>query len=324
LKVNLIDFDGKIPNLALIKASTYFKQLGYAVSLNASSGEFDIVMCSVLFTWNKDKAMHLKNEFPNIQFGGTGWNLTTIMPSGIEACKPDYNLYTAEFLYPRIKGIMRKASKVAKAQELVDAGVGFTSRGCIRNCCFCVVPGKEGQLHPDTEIKDIINQRSKNIILLDNNLLADPTAIGKLHEIRDRGLSVDITQGIDVRLVTPELAQALSEVKRMRSLHYAWDFIQSEKQVFKGIDILSRFITRSNHMCFCLTGYNTSPEEDDYRFRKLLEAKIDPYIMIYNHEGDNRLKHWARWVNGRIYKVCSFDDYEPWVKQKAQGQLQFI
>ena len=321
MNVNLIDFDGKIPNLALMKASAYFKQYGDSVSLNANEGHFDIVFCSVLFSWNREKADMLHAINPDIIFGGTGWNIKTTLPKEIEVCKPDYDLYTADFLYPRIKGIMKQATKMDKAHALVDAGIGFTSRGCIRKCGFCVVPEKEGDLHPDTDIKNIINPRSKNIILLDNNILADPNALEKLHELRDRKLTVDFTQGLDIRLMTPELAKALSEIKHMRSLHYAWDLIQSEQQVFRGIDVLSKFVSRSRHMCFCLAGYNTTPEEDDYRFRKLTEAKVDPYIMVYNHAGDLRLKHWARWVNGRIYKVCSFNEYGPWAKHKEQLQL---
>lgn len=83
MNVNLIDFDGKIPNLALMKASTYYKQQGDTVSLNALKGQFDIVLCSVLYTWNKDRASKLRAAFPNIQFGGTGWDLTTTMPVDI-------------------------------------------------------------------------------------------------------------------------------------------------------------------------------------------------------------------------------------------------
>lgn len=34
MRVLLIDFDGKIPNLALMKLSTYFKQRGHEVHLS--------------------------------------------------------------------------------------------------------------------------------------------------------------------------------------------------------------------------------------------------------------------------------------------------
>mgnify|MGYP002507210063 CR=1 FL=1 len=200
--------------------------------------------------------------------------------------------------------------------------MGFTSRGCVRKCPFCFVPKKEGAFRHDTPISDIINPRSNVIILNDNNLTADPNCIEKLHEIRDRGLVVDINQGCDVRLVNDDIAKALSEVKHLRSLHYAWDLMGFEKQVMEGIKTLSKYIKPYKHMCFMLIGYNTTFEEDMYRFRKLTEMKIDPFAMIYNEneKGDIRLKHFARWVNGRIYRSCSFEEYEPW-KKAQQVQL---
>jgi hypothetical protein len=159
------------------------------------------------------------------------------------------------------------------------------------------------------------------LILLDNNLTADPDCIDKLHEIRDRGLTVDITQGIDVRLMTPEIAQALSEVKLLRSLHYAWDLMSFEYQVLKGINILSQSVKKWKHMCFMLIGYDTQFAEDMYRFKVLKKLGIEPYVMPYNKQFRyEKQRHFARWVNSRIYKVCSFDEYEPWVK--AQGDLQ--
>jgi hypothetical protein len=66
-------------------------------------------------------------------------------------------------------------------------------------------------------------------------------------------------------------------------------------------------------------GFNTAFEEDDYRFKRLRELGVDPYVMVYNQCADTRLKHWARWVNGRVYKTCGFEEYLPWVK--AQGRI---
>lgn len=196
-------------------------------------------------------------------------------------------------------------------------GIGFTSRGCIRKCSFCVVPEKEGSFHQVSDLKNIVRPGSDVICLLDSNLTADPDCIEKLNEIKDRGLILDLTQGIDIRLVNEEIALALSEVRHLRSIHYAWDLMAHEKSVMKGIKTLKRYIKPWKHMCFMLVGYNTSFEEDMYRFKKLTEEKVDPYVMIYNKIDDTKLKHFARWVNGRIYKKCSFSDYRPWAKIKA-------
>jgi hypothetical protein len=323
VKVGLIDFDGKIPNLALMKLSTYYKQQGAEIFLNDVPKDADKVFCSVLFTWNRTKAEKLKNMYENIEFGGTGWNLHKQLSQEIENCKPDYELYQVEDVYKRIGGIMKKETRQKKAETIANMGIGFTSRGCVRNCEFCFVPPKEGKFHQVAEIKDIINPKSNVITLLDNNLSADPNCIEKLQEIRDRKLIVDISQGIDVRLLTEEKAKAFSEIKHLRSIHYAWDLMNFEKSVMDGIKLLSKHVKTWRHVCFMLVGYNTLFEEDMYRFKKLHELGISPYVMIYNKQGDARLKHFARWVNGRFHKACKWDEYEPWIKAKQQcyGQI---
>jgi len=160
------------------------------------------------------------------------------------------------------------------------------------------------------------------VILLDNNLTADPDVIEKLHEIRDRKLIVDISQGIDVRLLTPEIAHALSEVKHLRSIHYAWDLMSFESKVIDGINILTQYIKAWRHKCFVLVGYDTTFEEDMYRIKKLKELGVDPYIMPYNNIKDKKMQCFTGWINSYKYTVCSFEEFEPWVK--AQGNRQEI
>lgn len=319
INIGLIDVDSKIPNLALMKISSYYKGLGDSVEFVQGNKTYDRIFASAIFTRSYDTCVSLKEKYGDvIDIGGTGWDLKKVLPERIETSKPDYDLYTPEMIANRMRGIMTKQRKLEKATEIVNAGMGFTSRGCVRQCGFCFVPKKEGAFKDVAEIKDLINPRSNVLILHDNNLTADPFVIDKLHEIRDRKLVVDINQGCDVRLVNEDIARALSEVKHLRSLHYAWDLMGFEKQVLEGISTLSKFIKPYRHMCFMLVGFNTTYEEDMYRFRKLVELKVDPYVMVYNENPnkDLRLKHFARWVNGRIYKKCSFDEYEPWIKAK--------
>ena len=244
--IGLIDVDGKLPNLALMKISNYYKSMGEQVEFvrpDSRKHEYDKIYASSIFTKSKTECQKLLEYYEDrIEIGGTGWNIEKRLPKEIESMNPDYDLYTADMIYLNIKGIMTKERKWEKAQQIVNAGLGFTSRGCVRKCPFCFVPKKEGEFRQDQEIKDIINPRSNVIILHDNNLTADPNCIEKLHEIRDRNLIVDINQGCDVRLMTPEIAQAMSEVHHLRSLHYAWDLMGFENQVLEGIKIMSKFI----------------------------------------------------------------------------------
>jgi hypothetical protein len=316
--IGLIDVDGKLPNLALMKISTFYKSLGETVEFaNGGLEKHEKIYASCLFSWNRKKCEKILRDRPDAIIGGSGWSLTKELPTEIERCKPDYNLYNIETIYSKSckGGVATKESKLKKAQIIANMGIGFTSRGCIRNCGFCIVPTKEGRLHQESEIKDIINSRSNVITLYDNNLTADPHCIEKINEIRDRKLIVDISQGIDVRCMTEEKAKALSEVKHLRSLHYAWDLMGSEEAVLKGIDLLSQYVKKWRHMCYVLCGFNTTYEEDLYRVRKLTEIGVSPYVMKFNNRNDDiKLNHFARWVNGRIYKVCSFNEYQPWVK----------
>jgi hypothetical protein len=129
--------------------------------------------------------------------------------------------------------------------------------------------------------------------------------------------------------MTPEIAQALAEVKHLRSLHYSWDLIHSEQPTTEGINLLSRFIAKYRHLCYMLVGFNTTFEEDLYRFRRLVEMGVDPYVMVYKGAGGVtdpfealRLKHFARWINGRFYTACKdFNEYTGWRKAQAQPVL---
>lgn len=322
MQIGLLDYDGKLPNLALMKLSTFYKQSGAEVYLNDIPSTVDKVFCSVLFSWNKEEAAKLKYYYKNIEFGGTGWDIHIKLPPEVENCVPDYSLYTEEEIYKRIcRGIGKRETKIKKAETIANMAIGHTSRGCQRDCLFCVVPISEGKLRQVAEIKDLIRPNTNVLTLLDNNLTADPYCIEKLNEIRDRKLIVDISQGIDVRLLTDEKAKAISEVRHLRSVHYAWDLMEYEDQVLRGIKLLSKYVKEYKHMCFMLVGFDTSFEEDMYRFRRLDELGINPFVMIYNKQGDAQLKHFARWVNGRIHKACSWEEYEPWIK--AQQQLCF-
>jgi hypothetical protein len=332
MRIGLIDFDSLLVNVAIMKLSTYHKAKGDTVLLYDRTNPFpasavDKVYVSVIFDWNRAEAAKLATVYPNAVFGGSGWDLTTTLPAEIEGLRPDYDLYTQPQIAGRIRGQMTDTRRQAKALEIVDSGIGFLSRGCVRHCAFCVVPKKEGSLHRVANIPELLNPRSNKLVLLDNSLTANPDCVDILTEIKARKLVVDICQGIDVRMMTPEIAQALKGVKMMRSLHYAWDLMPFEKAVLQGIDVLSQQVKKWRHMCFTLVNFNTTWEEDYYRFHKLaIELDVDPYVMYFNkHKLDKtdpkqvKLLHFQRWVNRRAYKIQpDFNQYDRWVNAQAK------
>ncbi len=329
----LIDFGGKMQNHALMQLSTDYKAKGYQVQLtdrrlNDVDGHYDSVHCSVLFEWDKGMAKGLQQMFPHIQFGGTGWSKTNRLPRPIEQLKPDYELYNARHLIRVLRG-KTPEEKAKKADQLLRSAIGRTTLGCINECEFCFVPEKEGPLRQVGTIEDILTDWCDELILLDNNFTADPLILEKLaylaeynavrRKFKKKKIRLNITQGIDARMMTEEKAEALAKTTHSAQVHIAWDLIKNERVVMEGIKIMLRYMGASRIMCYMLIGFNTSEEEDMYRFRKLREIGISPYVMVYNNRKDNPwLRHFPRWVNGRLYTVCSFDEYEPWCKDGRQ------
>lgn len=346
MRIGLVDYDGRLTNLALMKLSAFHKAQGHEVVLNpVSPVGLDKTFVSLIFSKSREKALATYGDFPDVDFGGTGYSITKILPAAIEGMRPDYDLYKTSDVFNRISGRIGKKENIwKKAEEIVNAGVGFLSRGCPRSCKFCIVNEKEGDLKRVGSISDIINPKSRFLCLLDNSLCANDDILDILAEIRDRNLVVDISQGVDVRLLTPEVAKALSEVRHWRSLHYAWDIPQAGKSVLAGIEILSKFVRRSAQMCFVLCGFDTEFQEDMERVTLLKERGIRPYVMVYRCPHSpakkdesfeaTRLRHFQRWVNApaAIYKTSPFSDYEPWARSQGkfgagrleQMQLAFV
>ena len=115
MKIGMIT-DAPMHNLALMKLSAYHKNLGHSVEMIDKNKiqRFDFVYGSYIFTWNRNKALELKQVYGDkCIIGGTGVDLIKTLSKEIDVLKPDYSLFN------------------------LTNGVGFTRRGCINNCKFC-------------------------------------------------------------------------------------------------------------------------------------------------------------------------------------------
>ena len=98
----------------------------------------------------------------------------------------------------------------------------------------------------------------------------------------------------------------------------------------RGLQMLRKYIAKKHLMAYFLVGFDSSFEQDLHRAELLIEQGVSPYAMIYNkHQSTSvRLRHFARWINGRFYKTCCFEDFDPWKKARqklgsaaTQGEL---
>lgn len=342
MNVALFAPDSKYPNIAIMKISAWHKAQGDTVVFQPKSAQaIDRTYVSIILTESRKKARTIAALFPNTEIGGTGWDINKELPAAIEVKQPDYRLLTAADLYPMMKGAKTREQKLQVAHDLIQAGIGFSSRGCInttKSCPYCVVPLKEKQIRHVTNIRDLMNPvyGSKLVYLLDNAFVSDPYFFEKVAEIRELDLTVDIQSGIDLRRLDDEHAHALASIKHRGSLRMAWDNPNHEASVVRGIKTLRRHY-KGDCTCYVLIGFNTSPEQDILRVRKLHEMGVRPYVMRYSspfeelEEKDPMLvrnDHFKRYVNGFVYKRESFENYEPWVKQQqkwgSQMSLAFV
>ena len=265
-KIGLIQIDGKMPNLALMKLASWHRKKG------------DDVRIIDLSTLGIDEWYGSK-----IFMGGSGYDLKQKLPKEIEAQVPDYDLFNTNY------------------------SVGFTSRGCIRDCGFCIVKEKEGNLFECDFSKDI---KHSKYIVMDNNFLASPMWKEKLQFFIDNDIKVCFTQGLDIRLVTEEKAELLSKVKyydatfTQRRIYFAFDDPTMADIFNKKLNLLTQYIKPRHIMVYILVGFNTEFSQDYFRFKIVKDFECDPYIMLYNNRRDKPLlRHFARWVNKRIYKA---------------------
>jgi len=74
--IGLIDVDSKIPNLALMKLSTYYKSIGETVEFVQDGKEYEKIFASAIFTRSKSICEDLVNKYEDkIEIGGTGWDI---------------------------------------------------------------------------------------------------------------------------------------------------------------------------------------------------------------------------------------------------------
>jgi hypothetical protein len=311
MHVGLIDLDRTgFPNVALMKLSAWHKAHGDTTALYRDdhwllhAAASDKLYASAVFTWNRDKAEAVAALGADI--GGSGVDLRRDLPADVEAMKPDYSLYG------------------------IDYGVGYLMRGCIwtqETCPHCIVPVKEGKPREVSSVDALVNHESPRkrpfIVLLDNEFFwREKWAIARLEELTAKGIDYSPSQGLDIRVVTPSLCAALAASpfwnvhRTRRQITFAFDSLSIERQYRRGVEmVLAAGVKAWQLQSFVLVGHRSTFAEDERRIEIIRSYGIDPFVMVYRDPftgqapSNPTLRKYARWVNRRLYKVCTFADY---------------
>lgn len=302
-KIGLWTDSHNFPSLPLMKLSAYHKAMGDEVEMYMPINQYDLVYASKAFSFTDDIDTNSVIQADEVRRGGTGYCINvkngrevfdnsknSSLPREIEHIYPDYALY------PQYK-----------------YAVGFLTRGCPRNCGFCVVGEKEGLCSKQDADLNEFWRGQKEIKLLDPNILACENNESLLKQLAESKARVDFTQGIDIRLTNPDNIELLNKIK-VTMLHFAWDNPKQDlTKYFRRFSEHTKIKSDRNKVVYVLTNYNSTLEEDLYRIYKLRELGYSPYVMIYQKENAPKvIRRLQRWVNCRwiFHSVERFEDYK--------------
>lgn len=309
--IRITPLDGSLPNIALMRLSAWHRFQGDDVrwvrgtSRTMDEPQYDVVYGSSIFETSGKAVAMLRLQFPGALVGGWGGDrdlrVDDIVPSQFTGM--DYSGYPG-----------------------FNASIGYAMRGCRFKCGFCMVPKMEGAARSNGPLMSIWrgDPHPRHLHLLDNDFFGNPVWRERVAEIEQGGFLVCINQGVNVRLLTEENAEAIVRIvpRNMkfsrRRLYTAWDNIGDERVFFDGIDKLERAGWKPQWtMAYMLIGYDPREtwERIQHRFDRMTARGVEPYPMVHDRfrlekpDHWRRLKRWQRFVRSGKWRTISFDQY---------------
>lgn len=313
----------RFPNLACMKISAYHKQKSDDVTLLLSYDDienYDKVYVSKVFTNTPipEKILTLSN----VEFGGTGffYDKAPALPYEIEHIMPDYHLYDEWVEICLNNGATKKS-----LQYYTDFSLGFATRGCFRQCDFCVNKNCTKSIKQGN-INEWVDKDRSYICCLDDNVFACPEWREVFRELQATGKRFQFKQGCDERLLTDEKCEVLfKKSKWIGDYIFAFDNYKDKDIIIEKLNLMRK---HTNKKCkfYCFCGYNHDADiyNDEFWVKDLYELfqRIEilmqygclPYIMRHENYDKSPFRGMyitiARWCNQpNFYKKKSLREY---------------
>jgi len=312
VRVRLVQLDGKLPNLAIMKLARWHLDNGDTIHVTRRifpdlfEPHYDRVYGSAIFKFSENKIALFRQQWPEGILGGTGTGLPITVEQLIGRPYESYD-YSG---YPDF-----------------TPSIGFTQRGCRFGCKFCVVRQKEGGPQSVNSIYDIWrgDPWPRKLHILDNDFFGVPEWRDRIREIQDGKFRVCLSQGINVRTITEEAAAALASIRyrdtkfTKRRLYTAWDNLGDENKFYAGVARLEAAGIPPSHLrAYMLIGFDRTETWPRiwYRFRRMVDHGIEPYPMVYDRARKDLLC-FQRWVIRGLYRTIPWRAYKRSTKTEA-------
>ncbi len=291
----------KYPPLGLMKISTYHKSRGDKVvfykgtSAAVRDQNWDIIYITTMFTFQ------WKRTIETIQFyqWGKQKNKRNIRVGGILASLLQKDVEKETGITPHF-GLWEEVDRLAPDYHLFDdiynyytndASIGYMTKGCPNHCLYCAVPKLEPEYVDFTPLEKQIDPDKKDLLLLDNNVLASSEFPKIIQEIKKYGFykgakfkgrlcHIDFNQGVDAKLLTEEKMRLLSELA-IKPLRIAFDHIELKRLYIEKIQLAHKYGIK--HLSnFILFNYNGTPEDFYERLRINIELNEELGLSIFS------------------------------------------
>jgi hypothetical protein len=247
------------------------------------------------------------------------------LPHSVEHFMPDYHLYD-HFIELKTNGDPKL--KKRNWDDYLSYSIGFTTRGCFRQCGFCVNQ-KLTHVIRWSPVEEFLSDEPgrKYINLWDDNIMGAPNSVFSkvMNDLIASGKPFQFRQGMDIRLMNDAKAELLNKVKYHGDFIYAFDHYRMDdpkekRQVddtIRGLQIWRRHCLKSTKL-YVIVAYDSQDEKDIegtfYRINILMHYGCLPYIMRYekwkHSEYRSMYIQLARWCNQPgFFKKMSFRQF---------------
>lgn len=373
---DLLDGGTRHPNLALLKLAGFLHDHNIEFELiesgDADVSKYHLVYISKVFSFTNnptffneeiERSLGLGSKF---RWGGTGFyaldadddsftrkrvedmcrlenddflnrypNLRDGKPMGISMAHqmPYYDLYNS-YIEKKIKEGRKKRSYY---KDYLDYSIGFLTRGCFRQCPFCVnrlekriLPYSNLDSFLDNEKDEKGKLKRPYIYLWDDNFLASSPRIWRplLHALIETKRPFQFRQGLDERMIAEspygeEIAELLSKCKYHGDYIFAFDNWSDRDKIVTALKIW-KYYNKKETKFYIFCGFRLTPDNDTklyqdvweifQRIKILMQYGCLGYIMrhedYHKHKLSNIYVQIARWCNQPgFYRKMSFWEY---------------